>query len=582
MLCGTLLHKSHGGLMQTAQATESEKMLGRFYTPPPLAQVLTDWAIRTADSEIFDPSFGGCAFFSASLESLRRLGAQDAGNRLFGVDIDPHARAYLERALNEGGSPSNFLTADFLAVSPEHFSVRRFDAVVGNPPYVRHHFLNGIKPYRFSINGSVVNLSARASYWAHFVLHSLQFVRRHGRLALVLPGSFIYSNYSESVRNALRRSFRSITMILIEQQLFHNAEELSVVLLGEDRDDIEAEVYLGRARDPRDLRVLLEHSKSRTRHVRPSTPAVHFCRELLDPQTVEIYEEIAATTNICTLGNLAQIRLGIVTGCNEVLVIAREMCCRLRLRTEQVMPVVVHSHHLNGLRFTSQDHYALYERDVRCLLIDLDEDEEPSLRISSYLRTAEEAGIHGRYKCRIRDPWYSVGEINVPDAFISSLAFRHVRFALNRANVACTNSIYAVSWRRPLTRPEENGLSFSSLSSLFRFGAEYWGRAYGGGALKLEPSEAARLPLPRPGVVNSLDSSLIRRVDSLLRAGQIDDATGIVDKALLRDRLGMTRNDAERLTDAGTFLQNLRTHAGASKTLDEHYCAPVIFNPNAM
>jgi hypothetical protein len=76
-------------------------------------------------------------------------------------------------------------------------------------------------------------------------------------------------------------------------------------------------------------------------------------------------------------------------------------------------------------------------------------------------------------------------------------------------------------------------LSVASLSSSFALSAEAEGRTYGGGVLKLEPSEAERLLLPRltPADVGELEA-IFGKVDALVRRSRLDEASRIVDDVL--------------------------------------------------
>jgi hypothetical protein len=44
-------------------------------------------------------------------------------------------------------------------------------------------------------------------------------------MALILPGTFLRANYAASVRSELIRTFRSITILVLDEHLFPNAEE---------------------------------------------------------------------------------------------------------------------------------------------------------------------------------------------------------------------------------------------------------------------------------------------------------------------------------------------------------------------
>lgn len=78
-----------------SSTVENKKKFASFYTPQPVAQALADWAITDADTTVLDPSFGGCAFLYAALETLGRRGNPAPGKQIYGVDIDADAVFYL-------------------------------------------------------------------------------------------------------------------------------------------------------------------------------------------------------------------------------------------------------------------------------------------------------------------------------------------------------------------------------------------------------------------------------------------------------------------------------------------------------
>jgi hypothetical protein len=111
----------------------------------------------------------------------------------------------------------------------------RFDAVVGNPPYVRYQGWTGdsrVRSREAALRGGV-RLTQLASSWAAFTVHSALFLRPGGRLALVLPAELLSVNYAAPVRDFLFRSFQSVDLVLFTERVFPEAEADVVVLLAE-------------------------------------------------------------------------------------------------------------------------------------------------------------------------------------------------------------------------------------------------------------------------------------------------------------------------------------------------------------
>jgi hypothetical protein len=88
-------------------------------------------------------------------------------------------------------------------------------AIVGNPPYVKHHDIdpNLLRVARRRVAEQGFELSGRSSYWAYFVLHALQFVSPGGKLAFILPGAVLHAEYAASVLEAVLNSFGGVTVV---------------------------------------------------------------------------------------------------------------------------------------------------------------------------------------------------------------------------------------------------------------------------------------------------------------------------------------------------------------------------------
>ena len=153
-----------------------QRLLGAYYTPGTVAKALASWALASRDTTVLDPSFGGCAFLTAATSILAGKGVNEPGRLVFGIDIDKACLKYVRDRSDL--LDKNCVFRDFLACSPHDVRGAPFGAILGNPPFVRHHWLKGAarRAARASVTRSGVHLPETANTWAYFLIHSLQFL----------------------------------------------------------------------------------------------------------------------------------------------------------------------------------------------------------------------------------------------------------------------------------------------------------------------------------------------------------------------------------------------------------------------
>lgn len=156
-------------ILQTA-ATELEDSLalrkarGAFFTPAALADFVSRWAIRTPVDTVLEPSCGEAAFLTSAATRLDELHSPRTRPQLEGIEIhEPSAQA-AARLVKATGRAASIRVDDFFEVP----SKRRFDVVIGNPPYVRYQDHSGaarLASRRAALRGGV-GLTGLASMWA--------------------------------------------------------------------------------------------------------------------------------------------------------------------------------------------------------------------------------------------------------------------------------------------------------------------------------------------------------------------------------------------------------------------------------
>ena len=159
----------------------AERLMGAFYTCSAATEAMARWAVRSPGDRLLEPSFGNGSF----LHAVDKVVGERCLTRVtqFGAELvkEPFDTALEEKLIR----PRNAFLGDFLAIKP--FEV---DAVIGNPPYVRLRHLPQQQLRRAVTVASQVlgvPMETSGSVWMPFVLHCLRFLRKGGRLALVLP-----------------------------------------------------------------------------------------------------------------------------------------------------------------------------------------------------------------------------------------------------------------------------------------------------------------------------------------------------------------------------------------------------------
>src|SRR5437899_3664018 len=209
------------------------RLLGAFYTPDDLATVLTRWALEEGPGTVLDPSYGGCAFMRAAVNVLREHAAPNPGKLVFGVDVDPKCGRYARDLVPS----TNHITADFLSIGPEKVPGSPFKAIVGNPPYVRHHWLKGARrrAAHSSAKRAGLSIQGTASTWAYFVIHALDFLDADGRLALLVPEAILQADYSRAIRELLQKRFANVLLVHVRDRVFSGTDEAVVVIAAKGR-----------------------------------------------------------------------------------------------------------------------------------------------------------------------------------------------------------------------------------------------------------------------------------------------------------------------------------------------------------
>lgn len=510
----------------TEDSAAARKARGAFFTPPSITRYLADWAVREPADTVFEPSAGDAAFLVAATERLRSLGVETP--ELHGVEIHAASAATARRRVAQAGGRATVRTADFFDVAPRP----TYTAVLGNPPYIRYQDFRGkqrAQSRRAALHAGVT-LSALASSWAAFTVHSALFLTPGGRMALVLPAELLSVNYAAAVRKFLFDRFASVELVMFDEQVFPGAEADVVLLLADGFDaGPSGHAVIHRARNADSLDAELVQ-----RHWSPSDPSDKWVSGLIGQRPVEVLHGLQAAGQFDVLERWGETTLGMVTGNNGYFALSPERVAELGLDDGDLLTLSPPgSAHLRGLALSAQQLGALGAEGRAVHLFR--PGDRPSSAARRYIAAGQAAGVHLAYKCRVRTPWYRVPLLAPADLLLTCMNADTPRLVTNRAHAHHLNSVHGVYLRAEHAALGRDLLPLAALNSVTVLHAEMVGRAYGGGVLKIEPREADRWLVPAPEVVADRAPALRatrRGVAGLLSRGRLLDAVALVDDAL--------------------------------------------------
>lgn len=475
----------------------NQKHSGAYYTPAAVAESLRTWALRGSTDRLLDPSCGDGQFIEGHLNSV-------------GIEQDTFAaKRAIERApgalVHEG---------DFFAWAEN--TSERFDCAAGNPPFIRYQTFKGeVRQTALRLCDQVgARFNGLASSWAPFLVATATLLRPGGRMAFVVPAEIGHAPYSAPLIEFLAAHFAVVHVIAVRDKLFPALSEDCWLLYadgyGQETPEIRFSTLasFGKMASPpkRFMRIpLADWRTTWGRRLRPF---------LMATDARNMYREAVTHSETRRFSELANIGIGYVSGANDFFHLRPSEARRLRIPAQLLHPTVRNGRALPVRRLTESAVKQWHQDDEQVLLLRLSKRDRVPASVTRYLDT--EAGQLAReaYKCRVREPWYSVPDVQIPDYFLSYMSGLTPNLVRNDAGCTCTNSVHSVRLRE--------GVNASRLldtweSPFIKLSCELEGHPLGGGMLKVEPREAGQIALPSETVLSRLNAGVVEEALATLR-----------------------------------------------------------------
>ncbi len=146
------------------------------------------------------------------------------------------------------------------------------------------------------------------------------------------------------------------------------------------------------------------------------------------------------------LARVAIIRRGVATGANTFFLKTN--------REVEPLPSHCYVRAISRLREVPGDalslevHQQIAKADLRCWLLQITESDAQDPEVSRVIAEGVRQGIHERYLCKVRNPWYAVEQIPPPDLLIGPMGKQQFRVVTNGAGAIPTNTLYGLRMRQ--------------------------------------------------------------------------------------------------------------------------------------
>lgn len=476
-----------------SEKTQLERnKLGQFATPPKLASEIINTALSyqtNSHIKFLEPSVGSGAFFSALLEK-----SNIELKKAVGIEIDGRFANLARKLWSNFGL--EIIEGDFTEKKRE--IKEKFNLLISNPPYVRHHHIPGVKKQILQdkiLQELGIKLSGLSGLYIYFILLADKWIEEDGLSAWLIPTEWMDVNYGEALRHYLLKKVELIRVHRFnsEDVQFDDALVSSSVVFFKKKNpssDNNACAFTegSSIEKPSKKKFIkiedLEQSKKWSKFFTPN-----ILKDSNDSEKIKI-------------GDIFNIKRGIATGANDYFIKELKEFKKLAIPDSFLKPVIPSIKQLKGITELSSDSdgYPLIEK--KFAMFDSFESEEVLKnkypKVYDYLNSGTARDVQKSYLVSRRSPWYRQEQRPHTDIFVTYMGRPTskrppFRFIFNTSKAVATNTYLLLSIKNEhkgtMTKEILNLLvNYLNSNEIDLLG---YGRLYGGGLCKLEPSELA-------------------------------------------------------------------------------------------
>lgn len=632
------------GVRGKRRSTAERRTLGRFYTHPKVAETICRWAIQRPGSvttddtvgrvdgakdgenddgdvsarqkddplpTVLDPASGDGVFSVAAYRRLADLAPDGVDHQtlldhVVAIDVDRSplrltALRLSNQGIREETDRLHVFNESFFDIDPDtdrlvDSRIRgtqgdsgrtggragQFDAVVGNPPYIRQenlspdkaHFRDHLSafgpPGSTPYEDSTKRLSKRSDAYVYFVTHATQFLRENGRLGFVVPTKWLTTRYGESFQQFLYDHYRVRAVVGFSVRAFEDALVDTALLMLERCSDEEIRrentinfVRIKERMDVEDIVATLdfdyqvpEDSYMLARNRKAYRTVAVEQDYLMDTGPGKLSPYLAAPVefigllehpSLVELDDLGDTHRGVMTGANAFFFLDEEDLQTWSIDDRFLTPAIKSIRDVDEQVLTeaNTERYLFcvheYVEQVKQDTTGVVDDSNLESRIKEtlgcdgydeakrYIEWGESEEFHERRSCATRPVWFDLGDLEKPEILHPKFFNERVFVIWNPDRLMPSNAVDCVSLDADVDEAALMGVFNSTVNKAL---LECWGRAEGGGALQLMTYEVSSLPVIDVRALDTEARETIAAANRDLIDG-VEGAQDRLDKAIL-------------------------------------------------
>lgn len=468
---------------------------GQYFTPEFIGQEITDFTfsfVNFNSVKFLEPAFGLGSFYDYFLRTIEKK------------EIPEYSATGVEKYDDIISFAQDIWKHNNLSLihkSFEHFDSKyKYNLLITNPPYVRHHHLNLSEKKALSLQvqkETGYKLSGYSGLYVYFIFLAHKFLEKGAVSTWLIPAEFMSVNYGKELRDYLTKevTLKHIHKYDINNSKFDNALVSSAVI-----------TFINEKPSDND-NIILSHGES----ILDNNKEISVNNKTLfeTDKWSKLFNNYILKDNTPMLGDFFETRRGIATGNNEFFIIPKYKADELGIPKCAYKPILPSLKKVDtDVIFSDEEGNPLIDNPLVVIDTDMSKEdmEVTAPKLLSLIKEAENMGINEKYLLRKRKIWYKQERRN-PSPFIVSYMARGkensknpFRIIWNQSNAIVTNSYIMLYPKGKLQKLLEYDPSlyekvFKALKNIDVSHFINNGREYGGGLKKLEPKEMKSLPV---------------------------------------------------------------------------------------